>query len=259
MGVSRTYAEKATLKLRATGVCAMGKTEDRKGWAFFWLATGFAAVIALIATPDMPQWSVLSLLFMAACSYATAFYFFGWFKVKRKILAICATVIVLSALLFAAWAEVRRFLPRAQLHISEIRFKPIDANRARPFDVIFANAGTIAAQDWRRTYSVGVEGRILTPAEEDRVYATTLTTLREERSTSDIQPQEPNALSYFTAYEHGVSSQEEQDLIDGKAYLYIILIWQYRDKHGPHETAYCAFFNRAMNVKHTCSHHNHED
>lgn len=44
MGVSRTYAEKATLNLRAIGVCAMPWYKSKKGWA-----SAMVAFLTLIA------------------------------------------------------------------------------------------------------------------------------------------------------------------------------------------------------------------
>lgn len=46
----------------------MGRADRRLGWGLFWLPSGVGAVVTLIATPQLPQWSVWVLIIFASVS-----------------------------------------------------------------------------------------------------------------------------------------------------------------------------------------------
>ena len=77
----------------------MSKLEARLGWGFFWLTTGVCAVVALIAAPDIPSWSIKALLVLAGVSGTVSAYFFRWFHAKTfAIGTVVRTVLILTVL-----------------------------------------------------------------------------------------------------------------------------------------------------------------
>ena len=54
-----------------------GKTDPKPlGWAFFWASIGAAAVLAVIAAPGPPAWSVFVLLVIAGIGFTFSVYYF---------------------------------------------------------------------------------------------------------------------------------------------------------------------------------------
>jgi hypothetical protein len=127
----------------------MGKPSNRIGWAFFWLATGVCALVAMDANPEMPPWSIVALLLRAGLSFTAAIYYFGWFKAPIPIGTIPRTIILLAVLWGLIFALYQRLGPRPQITFLEAHVLYLD----KPNLPIFAN---IVFQN------IGAKGRITT-------------------------------------------------------------------------------------------------
>jgi hypothetical protein len=74
----------------------MGKADHRIGWIWFWLASGIGAVIAVIAAPELPKFSIIPLIVFAGFSFTLAAYYHGWFKAPYAVGTLPRILIVLA-------------------------------------------------------------------------------------------------------------------------------------------------------------------
>lgn len=93
----------------------MAEDDRRYGWGWFWLASGICAVIALIAAPPVPWWSVTILLVFAWFSFVRSFMYFGWIRfVRAGIRRSAALLVLISAgigiLGYKVWPHIAREL-----------------------------------------------------------------------------------------------------------------------------------------------------
>jgi hypothetical protein len=86
--------------------------EERAGWAFFFLATGVGVVVALVAAPELPHWSIWSLIALGGLCFSIAAHNFGWFKTPFRVgslpRAMCILALIwgpMAWLGFKVWPE----------------------------------------------------------------------------------------------------------------------------------------------------------
>jgi hypothetical protein len=58
---------------------------SKKEWAGIWLGLAGTAVVALVAAPDLPAWSVIALGGIAGISFSGAAYLLGCFRVPVSV------------------------------------------------------------------------------------------------------------------------------------------------------------------------------
>jgi hypothetical protein len=103
----------------------MGKADRQLGWAFFWLASGVCAVIALVSAPALPQWSIWLLAGFAGISFFLSAYSFRWFSGPIRVASI--VIIVGGSLVWLVSRiqvskESTEPIDRANLHVVGERF-----------------------------------------------------------------------------------------------------------------------------------------
>jgi len=76
----------------------MGATDRRLGWAWFFASIGGAALIAIIAAPELPVWSLDVLFLIVAICLTIAVIKFGWFGAPNVPGKIVRSLFILSVI-----------------------------------------------------------------------------------------------------------------------------------------------------------------
>jgi len=99
-----------------------GSAQQKLGWAFFWLTTAGAAAMALITTPEMPQWSIVSLLFVTGGGLTASAYYFRLFEAPIPIgtmprASILLAFIWVCVFIFSQWLGPRPRVAFLETHV----------------------------------------------------------------------------------------------------------------------------------------------
>jgi len=126
--------------------------ERRAGWAFFWLALGAGTLVAMIAAPEMPQWSIVTLLVFVGVCFTASAYYFRLFVAPIPIGTIPRGLIIVAIISIGMFMLYQRLGPQPRITFLETQVYTDRPNLPLFANVSFQNTG---ARGKMTGYSVG--------------------------------------------------------------------------------------------------------
>jgi hypothetical protein len=239
----------------------MSEAEVRLGWGWFWASLGGAAVIAVVAAPDLPNWSIKVLVLFTGIALSIASYYFGWLRLQQK-LEVIRTVVVLCltwagvlGLAYKVWPSPKRSVVVTSVEVLAYQLgKPVYVN------IHFINNTPDVA--FNGFWSMKVERDVMVgggdPKEqrkiEDAIWAEFIETTKERSPKEHVELTLPVGKEKILPEVAQFGDDDTRALIFGTKALYIV--GMVRDVAEQYMTPYCAIKTPHMTSIVYCQDHN---
>jgi len=240
----------------------MSKASKRLGWAFFWLASGVSAVVAIIAAPGIPPWSLYLLLGFAGVSFTASAYLFGLLR------AACDWYIspnshnssgYLGGILFLCSKVLNG--PSLPIHIRNYEIKDSAIGKDVEVNIHFYNSGNSNVNVvWAYAVAVGPlpADRVAVERNESEVYDKAVNSA--DNSEANVQALEqtvpPKAEMHGILHGHPLRSEQMARLQDGTSSVYFAGQIRYQLDSASHWTDFCGHSDTNKNTIPNCRKHN---